>query len=232
MSSEVDIEAVPGLPHDLPHGERVIWQGKPEWMSLARQAFRVRWLAAYFALFGSARLWVAVRDGHGALGVVLVFLLAATCLGVLTLFAWLYARTSIYTVTTERIVMRIGVALPMTWNLPFSRLAAADLKLRAEGDGDIVLQLKAPDRIAWLQLWPHVAPWYFLRARPALRAIADPKHVAAVLAEAVTEWSAKEPLPAIVEGSVSPPYIEVGLARNGRNGRGGMGHAIAAEAGQ
>jgi hypothetical protein len=198
-SDEIEIEAVPGLPEELPPGERVLWQGRPEWRALARHTFKVRWLVGYFALFAALRL-AASLEGHqglaGALQVVVVAVLAAVCLGVLNLLAWLYARATIYTITTQRVVFRIGVALPMTWNLPFKRLASADLQVRKQGDGDIVLKLTAPNRIAWLHLWPHVQPWHYVKARPTLRAIPEPAKVAAVLADAVKLWSATRTAPA------------------------------------
>jgi hypothetical protein len=100
--------------------------------------------------------------------------------------------------------MRIGVALPMTWNLPFKRLASADLKVRKQGDGDIVLQLTAPNRIAWLHLWPHVQPWNYAKARPALRTIAEPARVAAILGEAVQAWASRRSFMVSV-GEVSEP---------------------------
>jgi Bacterial PH domain len=230
MSSEIEVESIPGLPHDLPPGERVIWQGKPQWKGLARQTFKIGWLAAYFVVFASARLVVAIQQQEGvagALGVGLVLVLAGACLGVLALLAWLYARTSIYTLTTRRIVLRTGVALPMTWNLPFSRLAAADVKLRSAGDGDIVLQLKSPDRIAWLQLWPHTAPWQFVAARPALRTILEPARVAVLVADAVAAWAAKESVPVLVADQVAD-----GAATLQRAAFSPMSQRIATEAGQ
>jgi hypothetical protein len=198
MSSEIEIETIPGLPGDLPPGERVLWQGRPEWKALARNTFKVRMIAAYFAVFIAARLFVAVQDREGVSGLLHTLLAAsaaATCLGVLSLMAYVNARATIYTITTRRIVLRIGVALPMSWNLPFKRLAAADLNVRKEGDGDIALKLSAPNRIAWLHLWPHVAPWQYSHARPTLRAIAEPARVSKLLAEAFQNWAAEEATP-------------------------------------
>jgi hypothetical protein len=221
MSSEIEIEPIPGLPHDLPPGEEILWQGRPQWKAMARQTFKVRWIAAYFAVFATARFLAAMKEGlPGALHLLIVAALALVCLAVLCLFAWAYARATVYTITTRRVVMRIGVALPTTWNLPFKRLASADLALRTELDGDIALQLKAPDRIAWLQLWPHVAPWQFVRARPSLRNIVEPERVAMLLADAVQAWAATESAPVLVTALepsapvvtvVSPAPAEVGL---------------------
>ena len=47
---EHEWEAAPGLPSALPKGERVVWQGAPDWKRLAIHAFHVRKVALYFAL--------------------------------------------------------------------------------------------------------------------------------------------------------------------------------------
>ena len=36
------------LPGDIPEGERILWHGRPSWMSLARRAYRADFVAAYF----------------------------------------------------------------------------------------------------------------------------------------------------------------------------------------
>ena len=88
-----------------------------------------------------------------------MFPLPLLCIGVLALMAWLNARASLYTLTNRRVVMRIGVAIPVSFNLPFKRLAEANLRLHADGTADIALTLSHPDRIAWLHLWPHARPF-------------------------------------------------------------------------
>jgi hypothetical protein len=127
-------------------------------------------------------------------------------LGILALASWLHARATVYTLTTRRIVLRIGIALPMAWNLPFKRLASADVRSTSGGVGDIVLRLAPPDRIAWLHLWPHVAPGHVLRAQPALRAIADAMHVAQLLRLAVTRWSAEAKAHVTVSNELPTPH--------------------------
>ena len=42
--------------------------------------------------------------------------------------AWLSARNTVYTITDRRVVMRIGIVLTLTFNLPFKRIAAAGLQ--------------------------------------------------------------------------------------------------------
>lgn len=211
MSSEIEFEPIPGLPHELPPGERLLWQGRPQWRGLARYTFRVPWLAAYFGLFIAARGGFALQDGQGLAGALLTSLLvlplAVLCLGVLSLLAWLNARATIYTITTRRVVMRFGVAFPMTFNLPFKRLAAANLNLRKSGDGDIALQLAGPDRIAWLHLWPHARPWRLAKAQPMLRAIPQAAAVAELLAAAVQAWSAAAGAPVLLS-DLTPSTLE------------------------
>lgn len=190
---EHEFEPIPGLPADLPEGEAIVWQGRPQWRMLARRGFKVRWLAAYFAVFVAARTISTVTSGQwsdGAVQLVAMIAVFSACLGLCQLLAWLAARSTLYTITTHRVVMRIGVALPITWNLPFARIAAADRIQRPEGDGDIVLRLVAPDRVALFHLWPHSQMTGLLRASPTLRAIAEPAMVAALLEDAVRRWSA------------------------------------------
>ena len=47
---EHEFEAAPGLPEALPAGERLLWQGSPDWKSLAVHVFHVRTLAVYFGV--------------------------------------------------------------------------------------------------------------------------------------------------------------------------------------
>jgi hypothetical protein len=205
VSSEVEYEPIPGLPHELPPGEQLLWQGRPQWKGLLRHTFQVRWLAAYFGLFISVRGLLVLHDGQGPAAALwqsaVVLPLAVLCLGLLSLLAWLNARATVYTITSKRVVMRFGVALPMTFNLPFKRIAAADLKTRSDGEGDISLQLSGPDKIAYLHLWPHARPWRLAKAQPMLRSIPDSAKVAALLADAVAAWSAADRAPVLC----SPP---------------------------
>ena len=82
----------------------------------------------------------------------------------------LSARTTVYTITSKRLVMRVGMALPVTINLPFNQIDGASLRLFANGSGDIPLKVTAKERVAYLLLWPHARPFHFApsAALPAL----------------------------------------------------------------
>ena len=207
MSHDLEIEPVEGLPHELPAGEDLIWQGHPSWKGLARHTFYVPWIAAYFGALVVARGIRAVGEGASvpsALWAVLsVGLLAAVGVGLLCLLAVLHARGTVYTITSKRVVMRFGVALPMSFNLPFKQLAGAELKLRADGSGDLPLRLSGRNKIAYVHLWPHARPFRFSKPQPMLRAIPDAARVARLLAEAVKSWSLAQSAGQIMLGTGS-----------------------------
>jgi hypothetical protein len=60
-------DALPGLPERPPQGELILWQGRPDPWALARDAYRIRWFAAYFALIVLWRAGSAWADGGPAL---------------------------------------------------------------------------------------------------------------------------------------------------------------------
>jgi hypothetical protein len=182
-------EPVPGLPELLPQGETMLWQGSPEWRALAISAFHVRKVAAYFTLLLVWQMISAWRDGAGAaetamLGVWIV-LLAAAAIGILCMLAYFYARGTIYTLTSKRIVIRTGLALPVTLNLPLSLIDTASVGRQSGGTGSIALAVTKPYRIAWLVLWPNVRPWTFTNPQPLLRCLANVGSVASILARAL-----------------------------------------------
>lgn len=186
---EYEFEPVPGLPAELPTGEKILWQGAPQWRSLARRAFHTRKVAAYFAIViawdAGPALWSRTPPAEVIGSVVWTSALAAVALGILGLLAWLYARSTLYTITNRRIMMRYGVALPMIINIPFRTIEQADLKSYRDGTGDIPLALSGEDRVAYLALWPNARPWMFKKPQPMFRAIKDAENAADILADAL-----------------------------------------------
>lgn len=189
LAGEHDTEPQPGLPERLPAGEKLLWQGAPEWRHLARYGLHWRKFAVYFAVLIGWRLFDLASAGAGAAQVALsaswMIALAAAALGFIALLAWLVGRTTMYTLTDRRLVMRIGIVLSVTFNLPLRRIDAAELRPRADGSGDIALRLADEDRIGYLHLWPHARPWRLARAEPMLRALPDAGAVAALLGPAL-----------------------------------------------
>lgn len=207
---EHEFEAAHGLPEALPAGETQLWQGSPDALLMARQALHLDLLLIYF---GGLLLWRVVGswyDGE-SLGQILsamTIMLPMIVLGVglIVGLGWLMARSTVYTITNRRVVMRVGVVLSITFNLPFAQIASAGFRARGKaGGGDIVLSLAGSDRIAYLHLWPHVRPWQLRRTQPMLRALADAKAVAQTLATALAQAeAARSALPVRAVGAVDP----------------------------
>lgn len=182
-------EFIRGIREPLPEGERVLWQGAPHWWALAVRALHIRKVAVYFGALLAWRLAALLADGQslgsalaGCAGLAAV---AALGLGLLALIAALAARTTIYAITTRRVMLRIGIALPIFVNLPFKGIETAALRVFRDGTGDLPLQLQDGVRLAWLHLWPHVRPWQVARPQPMLRGLAEPETVAAILKDAI-----------------------------------------------
>ena len=194
---EHEFEAAHGLPEALPAGEVQLWQGRPDALLMARQALHLDALLLYFGALLAWRVLGSWYDGAtpGQTGLALAGMLPliALALGLLSVIAWLIARTTVYTLTNRRVVMRLGVVLSITFNLPYAQIASAGFRARGprEGKGgDIVLSLAGSDRIAYLHLWPHVRPWQLRRTQPMLRGLADAGTVAQILANALQQAEA------------------------------------------
>jgi hypothetical protein len=174
---------VRGLPGRLPDGEHVVWQGAPEWKRLALDAFHVRGISAYFGLL---MLW-ALIVGSGLSGMMITLAAAGAAVALLCGLAWLISRSTVYTLTNKRIVLRMGVALPKCINIPLVIIGNAAMKRNRDGSGDIPLALIGPDRMGYAMLWPHARPWKVANPEPMLRALPDVEAVSALIARTLAE---------------------------------------------
>ncbi len=186
LVQEHDHEPQLGLPEPLPRDETLVWQGTPDWRALAVRAFHLRKLALYFGALIAVHAVLSTQGGQSAAdtlrGLVIPVALASVGLGLVALLAWLSARSTIYTLTDRRVVMRIGIVLTITFNLPLKRIVSADLRGAPRGTADIALRLDdGSPGIAWLTLWPHARPWHIGRAQPMLRCLPEGARVAATL---------------------------------------------------
>ena len=189
MSDEHEFEPVYGLPEALPEGERILWQGEPTVRALAHTVFFSRALVIYFSAIIVWQSSLVVRDGGGIEAIAgAVFgtaVLGSMAVGLAWLFARLYARTTVYTITNRRIALRFGLAVPLNVNLPFRVIESAAVRKNADGSGDLTLRLVSTERVGYVQMWPCVQRWRFTQPRPALRAVENVDSVAAILADAL-----------------------------------------------
>jgi uncharacterized integral membrane protein len=194
--TEYSHEPVRGLPAFLPEGEHILWQSAPDWKYLAVHALHIRLAALYFAVIVA---WAVINgDANTALG---VSLLGAAVIGLCITFAWGVGRTTVYTLTNKRLVLRVGVALDKCINLPLTEIDTADLKMLGDGRGNIVLSLKGMPRLGYWMLWPHARSMRIIRPQPMLRAIPDARDAAQSL------FRATQKLQAVVPAGTKPAQM-------------------------
>lgn len=185
---DFDFEPQPGLPKALPEGETLLWQGSPDSTALAREAFKANWVLGYLLIIAVWRASAAFPDGGFGTSVA-VFLpylvLALAGYGIVRLLARAVARAAIYSITTHRVILRIGAALQVTWTVPFTKIANASLATRPiTGTGTIAMELVPGQHISYLALWPHLRPGFGHGVQPAFRCIPDAAQVARILSDA------------------------------------------------
>ncbi len=186
---EHEFEPEYGLPERLPTREQIVWQGSPHVGLVFREVFHARALAVYFSLILLLRaLHQFSLGGSGAEALAAATWLAplfVIALGLFWALAWLVAKTTVYTLTDRRVVMRVGIVLSLTFNIPLSRLQSADVRrIRSRGAGEIALNLLPEDKIAYFHLWPHARPWRFAHPEPMLRCLPAVDGVAKLLQQA------------------------------------------------
>ncbi len=180
-------EPVRGLPEALPEGEHILWQGSPAPLRLARDALGLTWVAGYFAVLTVWRVGVSstyVSFGEAlAHGIPFIVVGMLSCLLIFGL-AYMQARSAVYTLTNKRVAMRIGAALTMTLNLPYTQIGNAGLDVKKSGHGSLAVELIGDTRFSYLMTWPHVKPWQMSKTQPSFRSIADVAKVAEIFSDA------------------------------------------------
>lgn len=193
---EHEFEPQWGLPEPLPKGETILWQGTPDAETLACEVLHLRLIAWYFAMLAFWQLGSSLASGAdrqtafvAALWMVALGIVVG---GIVSALGFLMARTTVYTITDRRVVMRIGIVLSVTFNIPLSQIASVSLARRRPGYGELALTLGAGQRIAYLHLWPHARPWHMAQPQPLLRGLAQPELAAEALVRALNPDGARE----------------------------------------
>lgn len=181
------VEPIVGLPELLPKGEVILWQGRPNWLRLTIESLNLWWVIGYFGLLVAWRL-VTVIDYlplGTAVSVSVPFLFVAAFVGLLLCsIGYIQARSTVYTITNRRVVMRIGAALTMTLNLPFTKIDNAAVAKKRGGFGNIAFETSGNTKFSYFVLWPHARSWYFGKPQPTLKCISDIEKVSSILGEA------------------------------------------------
>ncbi|MEM6579400.1 MAG: photosynthetic complex putative assembly protein PuhB [Pseudomonadota bacterium] len=210
----------PGLPEKLPEDEHILWQGRPQVWALTCESLNLKWVIGYFVLvwlwwagtltdqISFAQALVAASPLLALCGIVVLLLLG---------LGWAQAASATYTITDKRVVMRIGAALTMTLNLPYSRIASAELSMGRGGIGTIALDLTDTTKLSYLVCWPHARPWFFRKPQPALRCVPEAARVAGILGEAAEAVIHAPRIERIEAPGEAPPQSPAAPAATGGN---------------
>ena len=196
----IDLEKL--LPADVPPGERILWHGRPNALGLARRAFRGDLVAAWFVAMAVWNGVVGLMDAgwlSAAMDVARTLATGAASLVLIGLLGWLSARTTLYVVSSRRIVLKAGIALPVFFNVPFAEIVAADVQVHPDSTADIAFRLTPGQRIAYLHLWPHAKPFCFKEPQPMLRSVLN----GAVVAERLRVALEMSPISSIVSSTAA-----------------------------
>lgn len=195
MHDDFAIEPQPGIPAPLPKGENILWQGGPDRKAFAIRILHMRKIALYFGLLC---LWKGIAgfyDGKALGDIITAIGITALMGGAVMLIAWWYAgkvaTATIYTLTNKRLIMRKGVALPVTFQFPFTQIVGASRQINSDGTATLCMNLIEHTKIAWPILWPHVRPWRLAKPEPALRHIADHENAERLLIEGLSKAHGK-----------------------------------------
>ena len=198
------------LAENLPADEVLIWQGRPEANAIATRAMRLWYVVAYllglvvlrtgYLIMGGAPIseWSALLAWQSLASLFIVGLIAG--------LSALYGKTTIYSLTNRRLILRTGAAVPIHVNFPLEQIASADLKVFPDGTGDIALTLENSDKLYWLLLWPNVRSWWVRPLQPLLRGLRDFELAASALASAASAESD------VSLGEVKCDYEDVSVA--------------------
>jgi lipid-A-disaccharide synthase-like uncharacterized protein len=181
------VEPIEGLPELLPKGEVILWQGRPNWLRLTIESLNLWWVIGYFGLLAAWR-FLSVIDYMPfgtAFSASIPFLFVAAFVGLLLCgVGYIQAKETLYTITNRRVVMRIGAALTLTLNLPFTKIDNAAVAKKRGGFGNIAFETSGDTKFSYFVLWPHARSWYFGKPQPTLKCIPDIEKVSSILGEA------------------------------------------------
>jgi len=188
-------EYIRGVRHPLPAGEHVLWEGAPDPGALATHVFHRRWVIGYFLALIAwwiSSTTVAAAGATFAAGFGVRIALATVVLIVVEVLARVSARTAWYAITNRRVVLKIGMVIEMSINIPFSIIESADVGRFKDGTGQLLLTLTKPNRLAYIALWPHCRALSVNHPQPMLCGLRDAPRVGALLAAAVAEAAARD----------------------------------------
>ena len=184
---EFAVEPIEGLPEHLPKGEVILWQGRANWLQRTIEPLNLRWIIGYFGLLATWRFLTVIEymPLGTAISAIIPFLFIAAFTGLLLcIVGYAQAKATLYTITNKRVVMRIGAALTITLNLPFTKIDNAAVAKKRRGFGNIAFETSGSTKFSYFVLWPHARSWHFGKPQPTLKCIPEIEKVSSILGEA------------------------------------------------
>ncbi len=180
---------IPGVDEPLPAGEEILWSGSPDVRATTRHVMHLRvwgsYMAVLIALVGISAL-SSLSAADTARVLLLPLLLTGMLLASVAWFGRAVARTTTYVVTSQRVILQLGIAFPISINIPLRLIDNAAIKRFRDGSGELRLTLSPEVKLAYVALWPHVDVFRSLaHPRPKLRGLAAPDVVGQVIRDAV-----------------------------------------------
>jgi hypothetical protein len=172
----------------VPPDEKVLWTGRPNWLSLAYRAYGLKYFWIYLIITG---LYAATTIEADLSLIVLLkkfipFLVSGTCAAlILTALAFFTASHTCYVLTERRVVIQTGIALVFLVNMPIKKITSVDRQILLKGCGNISFSSETGKRIPYISCWPSVRPGYFSRPKPSFRSIENVYTVEEILTSVV-----------------------------------------------
>jgi len=168
---------IDGIAEPLPDGEQILWSAKPEAWQFTRRLMRLEWVVAWFVGLAGLRAYNAWSAGADAMGLIVAasaeLPLALFGLGLLTALGVAMARSTTYVVSAQRLVLQVGVALPITFNVPLRFIDDASVRVRPGAGGDVILTLRQGAKVKAIALWPHSQGWNGDAVKPLMRDLSE-----------------------------------------------------------
>ena len=205
------VEPIEGLPELLPKGEVILWQGRPNWLRLTNESLNLWWVIGYFGLLAAWRFLTVIdyMPLGTAFSASIPFLFVAAFVGLLLCgVGYIQAKATLYTITNRRVVMRIGAALTLTLNLPFTKIDNAAVAKKRGGFGNIAFETSGDTKFSFFVLWPHARSWYFGKPQPTLKCIPDIEKVSSILGQAAKSRIIEK------DNHIQPSAPRVGMVTN------------------
>ncbi|MEM7527470.1 MAG: photosynthetic complex putative assembly protein PuhB [Pseudomonadota bacterium] len=177
-------------PRCSPKASRCCGKARPSWKALALRGvatkFVMGWLAIIVAWKISALIGGTLTLVEAARLLLMQLCLAAVAVGIFAGIAYATAEQTIYTITNRRVVLRFGLMMDLSVNLPFTQIGKLDLRRHRDGTGDLVLGLQGDlQGLSIIHIWPNSLPWHWFSPTPMLRALPEPDHAGQILADAL-----------------------------------------------